>query len=123
MQIGAGIQITPNASKHLLRWGVGEYLPDLCRNMPCFKIRRWENGEIIGRLKTEEHIQCFGGPYVQTHRADLQQALVKVAIENDVKVHTNSRIIDYDFNIPAIILHDGRKIEMDLIFAADGRLP
>ena len=114
--------MTPNASKHLLRWGLGEHLPDLRDNTPCFKVRRWEDGKLIGRMETEEHGRKYGGPYVQVHRADLQQALLKVAECNGVKVHTNSRIVDYDFDMPAMVTRDGEKIEKDMIFAADGEL-
>ncbi|MCJ1386032.1 hypothetical protein MMC17_009157 [Xylographa soralifera] len=120
MRIGAGIQITPNASKYLLRWGVADHLPELRANTACFKIRRWEDGKIIGRMQTEEHDQLYGGPYVQVHRADLQRALLKIAARNGVNVHVKSRVVDYDFDVPAMILQDGQRIEKDLVLAADG---
>lgn len=72
-------------------------------------------------METEEHQKRYGGPYVQVHRADLQQSLLKVAERNGVKVHTKSRIVDYDFDTPAMVSQDGSRIEKDLILAADGR--
>ena len=80
VQIGAGIQILPNASKHLLKGGLGEFLNELHEEAPCYIFRCWKNGTIIGRMKTETHLEHFGGPYVHIHRADLQQALLKVAL-------------------------------------------
>ena len=73
-------------------------------------------------MDTEEHQNRYGGPYVQVHRADLQQSLLKVAEHNGVKVHRKSRIVDYDFDTPAMVTHDGSRIEKDLILAADGKL-
>ena len=71
-------------------------------------------------MKTEEHYQRFGGPYVQVHRSDLQQALLKAATANGVKIQTNCRVIDLNLDQPALILEDRRDIEKDLILAADG---
>ena len=100
--------------------GVGEHLPELRDSTPCFKVHRWEDGKLIGRMKTEEHHEQYGGPYVQVHRADRQQSLLKVAERNGVKVHTKSRVVDYDFDKPTMVLHDGQRIEKDLVFSADG---
>ena len=72
-------------------------------------------------METGEHWKRYGGPYVQVHRADLQQSLLKVAERNGVHVHTNVRIVDYDFDSPALITQDGERIEKDLVFAADGK--
>ena len=71
-------------------------------------------------METEDHHKKYGGPYVQVHRADLQQSLLKVAECNGVKVHTKSRVVDFDFDTPAMILQNGQRIEKDLIFAVDG---
>ena len=58
---------------------------------------------------------------MQVHRGDLQWSLLKVAECNGVNVHTNSRVVDFDFDTPAMILQDGQRIEKDLIFAVDGQ--
>jgi salicylate hydroxylase len=71
-------------------------------------------------METERHYEKFGGPYVQLHRADLQSALFKIASQHGVQVHTKSRVIDFDLDQPAIIFDDGRKVEADLVIAADG---
>lgn len=73
-------------------------------------------------METEKHHERYGGPYVQVHRADLQQALLKVALQHGVIVHTGSRVVDYDFDTPAMVLPNGQRIEKDLIVAADGGL-
>lgn len=104
-----------------MRWGVDDHLPELRDNTPCFKVRRWEDGKLIGHMETEEHHKRYGGPYVQVHRADLQQSLLKIAERNGVKVNTKSPIVDYDFDTPAMILDDGQRIEKDLVLAADGK--
>lgn len=120
-KIGAGIQMTPNASKHLINWGVCQDFINPNSRFPCFKVRRWSDGEIIGRMETEIHYEKFGGPYIQLHRADLQEGLVKVATENGVQLNVNSRVVDFDFGQPTIILEDGRRVDVDLVIAADGQ--
>jgi salicylate hydroxylase len=56
------------------------------------------------------------------HRADLQQVLLKAALERGVVVKLGCRVIaiEGDSEIVAVLTKDGEKIEADLLVGADG---
>lgn len=63
----------------------------------------------------------FGGPFWDTHRADLQMALYEKAQELGVEFQFGAKVTAYDFSKPTAILATGETVEGDLIVAADGK--
>jgi salicylate hydroxylase len=53
-EVGAGIQVTPNVSRLLIRWGLGEQLEKIAVRPEGIVFRRCELFEILGR-KNESH--------------------------------------------------------------------
>ncbi len=75
-EFGAGIQLSPNASRILLDLGLGDALKEkwtLPKNIRIFKSRTGEmlNTVPLGKLALER----YGSPYGVIHRADLLQIL------------------------------------------------
>lgn len=67
----------------------------------------------------------YGAPFSDCHRVDLQQALVKRAMELGVKVELNAKVLDLDFgsekgNKAIITTERAKKYEADLVVGADG---
>jgi salicylate hydroxylase len=86
-EAGAGIQLSPNASGHLRRWGVLERLGGAALTPRAVVIRRGRDGAVLARLPLEDAEKRWGAPYLVAHRADLQQALrAAVADEPAVEV-------------------------------------
>jgi salicylate hydroxylase len=75
MAAGAGIQLSPNASRHLRRWGVLERLGGAALEPRAVVIRRGRDGAVLARLPLDDAEKCWDAPYLVAHRADLQQAL------------------------------------------------
>jgi salicylate hydroxylase len=75
MGAGAGIQISPNASRHLRRWGVLECLRSAALEPRAVVIRRGRDAAVLARLPLDDAEKRWGAPYLVAHRADLQQAL------------------------------------------------
>jgi salicylate hydroxylase len=73
---GAGIQLSPNASRVLLRLGLGPALEAKVTATERSRFRHFRTGKTIteARLGAEAEGR-YGAPYWQIHRADLHEAL------------------------------------------------
>jgi salicylate hydroxylase len=74
-EVGAGIQLSPNASRHLQRWGVLERLQGAALQPRMVVIRRARDAAVLARLPLADAEQRWAAPYFVAHRADVQQAL------------------------------------------------
>lgn len=75
-EIGAGVQLAPNATRVLYQIGVGERLEGLACEPPGKRVRLWNTGQSwrlfdLGAASRD----IYGFPYFTLHRADLHQAL------------------------------------------------
>ena len=76
-EAGAGIQLSPNASRILLELGLGPALRRAASEPERVVIRAQRSGRIIGRIALGASMrERFGAPYLVVHRADLQTILL-----------------------------------------------
>ena len=76
MEVGAGIQISPNASRLLHRLGLGAALDRTGVRPVAVHQRRWDDGRTLQRAPLGEAVEAaFGAPYYHFHRADLLKVL------------------------------------------------
>ncbi|KAK6532104.1 hypothetical protein TWF694_003266 [Orbilia ellipsospora] len=122
-EVGAGIQIAPNASRILERFGVLEELKKdgvmITRN----SMRRWEDDVEIGNVDLMPNVgKKYNAPLMVVHRADLQRILLSRALSLGVRIYTSSSVtaISPDFSVASIQLASGEWISSDLVIAADG---
>ena len=121
-QIGAGLQITPNASRLLQSWGLGGVIETLAAEPTYLAVHRYSNGKILS-MEDEFDVKMrkrYGAPFVDMHRVDLQKCLYAKAIEHGVDVRLGNRVKNVDCNTAEVYLESGEKIAGDLIVAADG---
>ena len=83
-EVGAGIQISPNATTSLREWGVWPLLQDNAVLPEKIKISSGVSGSLLSELSTKELSQRFDAPYMVVHRADLQNALYKRVLQLDM---------------------------------------
>src|SRR6185369_11871860 len=82
-EVGAGIQISPNASRLLQRYGLGIELDSVAVRPVAVEVRRWQDGKILAREDLGESVaEAYGAPYYHIHRADLLRIL-SAPIMND----------------------------------------
>ncbi|MEJ8851764.1 FAD-dependent monooxygenase [Variovorax rhizosphaerae] len=75
-EVGAGIQISPNASRILHRLGLAGKLAAMGVRPLAWHQRRWDDGRTLLHTPLGETVEAvFGFPHVQVHRADLLNAL------------------------------------------------
>ena len=83
-------------------------------------VRRWENGAVIGGMRTSEFESKYGSPYIQIHRAKLHAGLYKRAADIGVLFRVNCGVSNYDIQKPSLSTVNGETYEADLVIAADG---
>nr|WP_321459877.1 FAD-dependent monooxygenase [uncultured Cohaesibacter sp.] len=84
MEVGAGIQISPNATSSLKEWGVWPYISKLAVKPEKICINSGVTGARLSEVSTSDISKRFGAPYMVIHRADLQQALYHRASQSDL---------------------------------------
>ena len=79
-EVGAGIQIPPNASRLLLSWGLGPALRAHAVEPSAIVFRRYDTGELIGYTDCVPRMaRDHGAPHYQVHRADYHAMLRRLA--------------------------------------------
>src|SRR3569833_3479926 len=75
-EVGAGVQISANASRILYRLGLADALAATAVRPLAIHQRRWDDGRTLARAPLAEAVeQAYGFPYFHLHRADLLAAL------------------------------------------------
>jgi salicylate hydroxylase len=119
-EVGAGIQVSPNVTRLLIRWGLGKRLEQCAVEPEAITFRRWQNGELISWTKWGESMRRdYGSPYYHIHRADFHQLLFELA-KPYMDLQLNSRVVSIDPSKPSLTLANGKVIYTDVIIGADG---
>jgi salicylate hydroxylase len=83
-EVGAGIQIGPNASRVLFGLGLGEALAERAFHPEALEARSWKRGRRLLRSPLGPAITArYGAPYLNLHRADLLAVLAEAAMNAD----------------------------------------
>ncbi|KAH8921251.1 FAD/NAD(P)-binding domain-containing protein [Atractiella rhizophila] len=122
-EIGAGLQITPNAAKILRTYGLGSSLEELGAVPTYIAVRRYSDGKILAyedgfdiNLKRK-----YGEPFFDIHRADLQIMLYNKAVSLGVKAIFNARVEKVITSpTPQVVSSKGDVYTADLVVGADG---
>jgi salicylate hydroxylase len=121
-EVGAGITLSPNATKVLRALGLEEEL----------KTRGFESDAIVGRdWTTARPLFCvplkgssdsrFGAAHIDIHRADLLDILA-AAVRSESRIHLASRCVSVSSSDhrASLTLQDGKREEFDLVVGCDG---
>lgn len=123
-EIGAGIQLGPNAFHAFDYLGIGEAARRMAVYVDRLRLMDAITGEeITGVPIGEEFRERFGNPYAVVHRAELHSVFLKACESSDlVELHTSSEVVDYeqDATTATAILADGRRVTGSAIVGADG---
>ncbi|OGE48846.1 hypothetical protein PENARI_c025G03859 [Penicillium arizonense] len=117
MEVGAGIQVSPNMLRLFDRWGVSDLIHAQDVALEHIHVRRWENGKLLGTMPVNKTF----GQQVVIHRADLHNAIIDraVALPN-VELRVNSPVTDVQFDPASVTLANGTVVRGDIVVGADG---
>jgi salicylate hydroxylase len=119
--IGAGIQISPNASRLLHRVGLREAMNKFGTRPLVVHQRRWDNGRTLQCVPLGPEVETtFGAPYYHFHRADLVNLLAGALPQE--RLHTGHKLTALKENGERVIAQfdNGAAAETDLLIGADG---
>jgi 2-polyprenyl-6-methoxyphenol hydroxylase-like FAD-dependent oxidoreductase len=96
-EVGAGIQLSPNASRVLISLGLGEALYPRVVAPEELRVMHAQSARVLARAPlgaaAEER---YGAPYWVIHRGDLQAVLLEAVHANpDIALHLGTRVEDF----------------------------
>ena len=104
-EVGAGLQIAPNAGRVLARLGLDDQLAEIGLEPQTINIRQGHTGEIIARLDLSHACRRWGAPFRVFHRADLQQVLLRAARANPaIEIRTNANVEAYERTADGVVV-------------------
>ena len=121
MEVGAGIQISPNASRLLHRLGLGPALDQSGVRPVAVHQRRWDDGRTLQRAPLGDAVEvAFGAPYYHFHRADLLKALADALPPECLHLgHRLAGFTDHGDRLELRFAHGGR-VAAGVLVGADG---
>jgi salicylate hydroxylase len=120
-EIGAGIQISPNASRLLIRLGLKPALDAAGVRPLAVHQRRWNDGRTLQRAPVGSEVEAtFGAPYYHLHRGDLAE-LLGAAVPAE-RLHVGHRLVGLEQRGERVVARfdNGVSAESDLLIGADG---
>ena len=120
-EVGAGINISPNATRALEGMGLTEALAAVGNVMSGQLMRSLSTGEVVNEMilaGDPADSGRFGAPYYIFHRADLIEVLAN-AVPN---IHLDHQLVDLEEGDEGatVIFANGRRETFDVVIGADG---
>ena len=119
-EIGAGLNLSPNALVALRVLGVEDAIIALGSESDFLIIRSWKSGRVISRMRRGTFRQQFGAPNLSVHRADLLGVLRRALRTVDFRLGARCIAVEECDRGGVVRLADGGEIEADIIVGADG---
>lgn len=120
-EVGAGIQVSPNATRILHRLGLAEKLAIVSVQPLALHQRRWDDGRTLSCAPLGEAVEAAcGAPYYQAHRADLLNALLSRFPAERLHVgHRLTYLVDHGNRVEGHF-ENGKSTTVDVLVGADG---
>ena len=125
-ELGAGIQLSPNATRVLSELGLEKEIASVSFRPQATEFRGWRNGRVISTSPLgDAAIAAYGSPYFHIHRADLLNLLLAAAqAEPKIDLHTSARLDNFAQKDKKVFVNYGASqpetLEADVLIGADG---
>ncbi|MGO9133865.1 MAG: FAD-dependent monooxygenase [Methylovirgula sp.] len=124
-EVGAGLQISPNASSILRDLGV---LPHVSGALApqALNIRRGRDGDLLQSLPLQDAERRWGAPYLFIHRADLHNALLETVRRNPaISITADTEIAGFfpgkdSIDVETRANGSTQRVKGDCLIGADG---
>lgn len=120
-EVGAGVQLAPNASKALHGLGLADELAAHAVRPQFSQARAWNSGRLIRRFPLgDDCLKEYGAPYYHIHRAHLHAALARAL--GGEQVHLGQKIRGFSQDAAGVTVEtdSGRQFKGAILVAADG---
>jgi salicylate hydroxylase len=122
-EVGAGLQITPNASRLLEAWSLPESLWASAAEPTSLTVHRYDGKVLSHSTNFNKDIRArYKAPFIDLHRVDLHRALYARALSLGISFRLGSRVMNAESRAatPSVTLQSGETVSADLVVAADG---
>ena len=126
-EVGAGLQISPNAARILIALGLEARLDASIGRSESLVVRSGPSGDVLVEMPLgDAAVARWGAPSWVIHRADLQRALLEAASEDpDIHIHLGSTVegaSEHARGLTVLVSGAGqvRDVEALALVAADG---
>ncbi len=123
-EVGAGLTITPNATKGLMYLGLEKQMKEVGMAHSQQGVRHFETGEMIVPLERgEKMLEKYGAYQLQAHRADVHNVLIdELKLHDSNTIYTDHELIDLNEknNSVELVFSNNETYEVDFVIGADG---
>ena len=122
-EIGAGIQISPNAARVLLAVGAFDAVVATAARPVAYRFRMYDSGDVLQSIPFGPAYEARHGlPYLTIHRADLFTALHDVVLGLDPAcIQRGTQVRGYTTQPTGVTVHTTNgDIDADVLIGADG---
>ena len=123
-EIGAGIQLGPNAFHCFDALGIGEQARSMAVYIDSLRFMDAISAEEVARIPLDETFRTrYGNPCAVIHRGDLHGVFLRACTEHSlVDLRTSSEVVDYEQDGTSVtaLLEDGRRVKGRILVGADG---
>src|SRR5437879_2218016 len=119
-EIGAAVNVAPNATRALVAIGLGEKIAAVANSSPGIYTRNMQTGEFLELNDRYKAAARYGAPYYTFHRADLLDALAS-GFDHSA-IHLGHRLTEIEERGDRIMLAfaNGAQVEAEVVIGADG---
>ncbi len=123
-EAGAGIQLSPNATRVLEGLGLGARLASVAFEPEATEVRDAATGRLLLRQPLGETArERWGAPYLHIHRADLQGLLLEAALgmkQRELRLGARATLVHNLADAAVVEMADGGSVEADVVVGCDG---
>ena len=119
-EIGAAVNVSPQAAKALQAIGLGDKIAAVGNTSPGIYTRNMQTGEFLEFNDRHKSAARYGAPYYTFHRADLLDALASGLDQG--AIHPGHRLTGLEERSDRIVLAfaNGARVEAEVVIGADG---
>jgi len=119
-EIGAAVNVAPNATQALIAIGLGEKIAAVGTRSPGIYTRNMQTGEFLEFNDRRKASARYGAPYYTFHRADLLEVFSS-GLDHRL-IHLGHRLVALEERNDGVMLAfaNGAKVEADFVIGADG---
>lgn len=120
-EIGAGLNLSPNALKAFRALGVEQAAIEIGFQARDQVIRSWRSGRVIARQQRSGNVaDRFGAAFLSIHRADLLDVFAAALPQSRIQLGARCTGVENLSRGAVARFADGTEIEADIIVGADG---
>jgi salicylate hydroxylase len=119
-EIGAAVNVSPQAVKALQAIGLGDKIAAVATASPGIYTRNMQTGEFLEFNDRRKNAARYGAPYYTFHRADLLNALASGLDQSAIHLGHRLTGLEEPGDRTVLAFANGARVEAEIVIGADG---